>query len=113
MKKLSKELSLAYLYPELSKEWDYEKNYPLRPEDVFAHSGQKAGWICIKGHRYDSVIAGRSGCGHGCPYCYGLKICKDNCLATLRPDLAKEWDYEKNYPLTPEDVSANSHKKFG
>lgn len=32
-------------------------------------------------------------------------------LAEARPDLAKEWNYEKNGDLKPEDVSCGSHKK--
>jgi len=30
-----------------------------------------------------------------------------------RPDLAKQWDYSTNAPLTPKDVSITSTKKFG
>lgn len=32
-------------------------------------------------------------------------------LAEARPDLAKEWNYEKNGDLRPEDVSCGSNKK--
>lgn len=32
-------------------------------------------------------------------------------LAEARPDLAKEWNYEKNGDLKPEDVSCGSGKK--
>ena len=31
-------------------------------------------------------------------------------LATLRPELEKFWDYEKNHPLTPEYVTAGSNR---
>ena len=111
MKKFCKEISLALLYPELAKEWDYEKNYPLRPEDVFAHSGKAAWWNCNKEHSYNMMISNRSNShGAGCPYCSGNRVCNDNCLATLNPELSKEWDYEKNYPLTPRDVTVSSHK---
>lgn len=34
-----------------------------------------------------------------------------NDLATVRPDVAAQWDYQKNYPLTPSDVSYGSTKK--
>jgi positive regulator of sigma E activity len=113
-RKFRKELSLAYLYPKLVKEWDYEKNYPLTPEDVYAHGDKKVGWVCHinKNHKWDASIGKRSH-GQDCPYCSGHRVCKDNCLATLNPELAKEWDYEKNYPLTPEDVTLGSHKKVG
>jgi len=110
MRKLSKERSLVFLNPELSKEWDYEKNYPLTPEDVFAHSGKKVGWICKKGHKYNASIYHRSR-GRGCPYCVGKKVHMDNCLATINPELAKEWNYNKNGKLTSRDVTANTHKK--
>jgi len=106
------ENSLLFLHPELEKEWDYDKNYPLRPEGVFAHSPRKAWFKCEKGHRYDAVINRRSK-GDGCPYCSGHRVCKDNCLATVNPKLAEEWDYEKNYPLTPEDVFSGSRKTVG
>lgn len=33
-------------------------------------------------------------------------------LAEARPDLAKEWNYEKNGDLRPEDVSCGSNKKI-
>ena len=29
----------------------------------------------------------------------------ENNLLQLRPNLAVEWDYKKNYPLRPEDVT--------
>jgi hypothetical protein len=62
--------SLEYLYPEIAKEWDYEKNYPLTPDKVFAHTGKKAWWICPKGHSYSSVIASRTGNDKcECPKC--------------------------------------------
>ena len=32
-------------------------------------------------------------------------------LAEARPDLAKEWNYEKNGDLRPEDMSYGSKKK--
>ena len=34
-------------------------------------------------------------------------------LAEARPDLAKEWNYEKNGDLRPEDVSCGSNKRSG
>lgn len=30
--------------PKLCKEWDYDKNYPLRPEQFTEHSGKKVHW---------------------------------------------------------------------
>ena len=32
-------------------------------------------------------------------------------MATLRPELEKYWDYERNHPLTPEYVSTDGKEK--
>lgn len=104
---------LATLYPEVAQEWDYEKNFPLRPEDVSAHSRKGAFWICKLGHSYLARIYNRtSKSKSGCPYCDGKKVLKGfNDLATLYPEIAAEWDYEKNYPLRPDEVTKCSKKK--
>ena len=67
--------SLEYLFPEIAKEWDYEKNYPLTPDKVPAHTGKKAWWICPKCKQsYASVIASRTGNKrHGCRKCQNTK----------------------------------------
>jgi len=49
--------------------------------------------------------------GIGCPYCANKKVCKDNCLQTTNPELAKEWHPTKNGKLTPSAVTAGSGKK--
>lgn len=111
MRKFCKELSLAFLDPNLSKEWDYKKNLPLSPKDVFAHSRFRAYWNCSKcGEKYLSPIDRRSN-GHGCPYCSGRKVSKQNCLAAVNPHLKKEWHPTKN-KLTPHDVTEHSVKKI-
>lgn len=43
--------------------------------------------------------------GNGCPYCSGKRISLSNCLATVNPELAKEWHPTKNGKLTPYDVT--------
>ena len=110
MIKVPKERSLAFKNPKLAKEWDYERNYPLVPNSVTEHSGKKAWWVCEKGHSYSQIISNRS-YGQRCPYCYGDKVCDDNCLLFINPTLAKEWDYKKNKNLTPRQVLPNSSKK--
>ena len=49
----------------------------------------------------------------GCPICTGnTAVSKGiNDLETTKPDLAKEWMYEKNNPLKPSEVRAGSTKK--
>jgi len=102
--------SFAFAYPDLAKEWNYAKNGSLTPFDVTCGSSKKFLWTCQNNHEYLSSPNFRSH-GRRCPYCFGYKVCKDNCLSTTNPKLIKEWDYEKNYPLTPEDVNQRSSKR--
>jgi hypothetical protein len=105
--------SLKILNPKVSKEWHYEKNYPLTPESFTLSSGAKVWWLCPKGHEYQTTIAHRTEktAPTGCPYCAGQKVGKENNLKFLFPEIAKEWHYEKNYPLKPEDLTKSSGKK--
>jgi len=103
---------LTTVNPKLAKEWHPTKNDSLTPYDVSEHSNKKVWWKCDNGddHEWISFICNRSR-GVGCPVCAGKKVVLSNCLATLNPDLAKEWHMTKNEPLTPYDVSENSGKK--
>jgi len=56
-------------YPRLAKEWDQEKNHPLRPDEVTYASGLKVWWKCKKDHSWDAVIASRSVGDRGCRFC--------------------------------------------
>ena len=106
-----KDNSLLYINSALAKEWNYEMNGSLRPEHVLANSGKKIWWKCDKGHEWKATIAHRNN-GRGCPYCSGKKVLAGyNDLATINPELAKEWNYEKNCDLNPEDFTTGSDKK--
>ena len=96
--------------PEISKEWDYEKNGTLTPKNIMVSSSKKVWWKCSKGHSYQSSPNSRSSMKTGCPYCVGKKVCLENCLNTKNPTLSEEWNYEKNVNLTPKDVTSGSGK---
>ena len=50
--------------------------------------------------------------GSGCPYCAGRKVLPGfNDLATLAPDVARQWHPSLNGALTPQMVTAGSHRK--
>ncbi len=96
---------------DLIGEWDYSKNENLTPDKVSAWSHKKIWWKCSKGHTWPALVSSRSR-GLGCPYCSGQRVWVGyNDLATVKPDIAKEWDYERNGELTPNDVSISSGKK--
>ena len=67
------EKSILKTHPELSIEWDYDKNYPLRPENFSYGSGNNLWWLCPKGHSYERSLNTRTSHGTGCPYCSGRK----------------------------------------
>ena len=96
---------------ELMAEWDWEKNADISPSQLTVGSGQKVWWKCSKGHEWQTNIYNRNN-GKGCPYCSGRYAVKgENDLQTVNPNLAKEWNYERNNGLTPMDVLPNSNKK--
>lgn len=104
------ETDLSTLYPELVKEWHPTKNV-LLPSEVMPGTHKKAWWLCPEGHEYQAEIKSRTN-GSGCPYCCGKKVLKGfNDLATVNPDLAKEWHPTMNGDLSPEDVTDASGKK--
>ena len=112
MTNLSKSYNLQKLCPALAKEWHPKNNGNLTPKDVTPGSGRKVWWICRKNktHEWEATVNNRSN-GNGCPYCSGQKACKDNCLKTLNPELAKEWHSKNNGNLTTEDVTPGSGRK--
>jgi len=110
MPKINKENILAIKNPELAKQWHPTKNGDLTPNDVTTGFNKKVWWMCEKGHEWYATICNRVN-GRGCPYCAGKCVCSDNSLQSLNPELAKQWHPIKNNNLTPDDVTASSHKK--
>ena len=97
--------------PKLVREWDYDKNGNLKPSEVSPNTRKKVWWKCNKGHEWKASISDRQR-GDGCPYCSGHTVLPGyNDLNTNNPNLAKEWNYNKNGSLTPEKVTNNSGKK--
>ena len=107
------EHSLLKTHPELSNEWDYEKNYPLKPENFSYGVKNKMWWLCQSGHSFQATINHRTGKKQqtGCPQCSGRIASNENNLLKVFPILAKEWHPEKNGELTPKEVTSKSGKK--
>lgn len=99
---------LATTNPELTKEWNYEKNVGLLPYDVVAGSKKKVWWRCSKcGYEWQAALFSRNK-GSGCPICTNrIPKAGKNDLATTNPELIKEWDYKKN-KLLPTEVTIGS-----
>lgn len=104
--------SLADTMPTLAKEWHPTKNGTLTPHDIVAGRNKTVWWLCPKcGHEWQATPANRKK-GIGCPCCSG-RVPKPgvNDLETKFPEIAKEWNYEKNAPLTPKNTLPGSGKK--
>ena len=99
--------------PTLASEWDYELNGELLPSDVKLHADTVIYWKCHKCGGNWKASANTRSTGCGCPYCAGKKVLVGyNDLATKNPELAKQWNYEMNSPITPKDVTTGTQRKF-
>ena len=102
--------AFANVHPELLQYWDYNKNKGLDPLKVSYGSDKKVWWLCKEGHSYQQKVNSKSK-GAGCPICTHQQVSEETCLATINPEIAKEWHPTKNGELTPFDVMPSAHKK--
>lgn len=86
-------------------EWDFDKNTQYKLTDLKITSNKKCWWKCELGHSYEMAIVSKIKDGQHCPYCMNKRVKKGfNDLQSKYPDIADEWNYEKNNGLLPEDV---------
>ena len=105
------ENDLATLRPDLAAQWHPERNLPLTPERIAPGSHKRVWWVCGKGHVWQAAAAARAN-GERCPVCAGkVVIPGENDLAALYPEIAAQWDGEKNGRLTAKEVSPYSNRK--
>lgn len=108
------EKSLAYQYPDVAKQLHLTLNPPcLVADQLRPMSGLKLWWKCPENPEHppwQAIVHNRTAGNQGCPVCAQLKRRQKNRLDLVRPDLASEWDYEKNAGLKPEDVTVNYNK---
>ena len=103
---------MATTHPHIAVQWDFEKNADLQPNDFTGVSYRKVWWKCKLGHSWKTMIRERTN-GKKCPYCAGVKVWQGyNDIVTTHPDIAAQWDCEKNGDLRPEQFSIGSNKKF-
>ena len=104
------EASVAFKVPTINDEFDYNSNDGITPELIWAGSNDFMNLICknSKCNMKYSSHAGDYVRGSRCPYCAGQKIGPYNNLKYKFPEIAKSWDYDKNYPIKPEDVHYGS-----
>ena len=107
--------SIKLTHPDLAAEFDHEKKYPTVIEEVSFGSNRSIWWTCVHHGSWSQSPKARTRTGlkMACPSCRQFKILTPEYNFAIKyPDKAKQWDYEKNWPETPEGVLPNSDKIF-
>ena len=102
---------IATTHPHVLQWWDYEKN-DIDPTTISSGSDIKAWWVDSNNNSYQMSIYKKCIDGQGSPFDAGKKIAPGNSLADLYPELAKQWNYEKNGDITPYDVTTGSSRQL-
>ena len=105
-----KSKSLASMSPQIAATWNYVKNEGLNPENIANQSNKKVWWKCDKcGYDWETTVNNRI--KRGCPVCSNKEVWPGhNDLATVYPEMAKDWDYKRNGKLRPEMFTAGSYQ---
>ena len=114
---IKKEKSLAFLYPEIAKEWYQERNGNLKPENILPGTSLCVWWKCLKcGNEWRGSVVNRTK-GHGCDVCAReqRKITYHKTRLQTRELLSGhkclvDWDFSKN-KHTPDYYTKGSGEK--
>ena len=102
-------------YPQLVKEFDFEKNVKLKPEDLSHGCHVRIWWKCVKGHSWDATVANRTYHKSRCPDCSKKRLSKSHNLRIYlkqnNPELLKFWNKKKNKKKC-EDVFPSTTDKY-
>lgn len=103
------ENSLAAMHSELILFFDTEKN-STDPFSIAPSSKKNVWWKCENSHSYQQMPLNKTRQNDGCPYCSGRYASPGNNLAEIHPELAKEFNAERN-GFTAYDITPGSRKK--
>ena len=101
--------SLANIHPDVAAQWHSDNDRSV--DEVSYASTYEALWGCESGHLWTAKVNTRTAMKTGCPYCApnGRALAGFNDLASRFPDIAREWDAEKN-EVGPYTVRPSSDK---
>jgi hypothetical protein len=101
---------LQDVFPEIAAKYNKELN-ERDLSTIAPYSGFKAWWDCDKGHSWYGTVSSLTSDGQGCSACRGFQVVIGfNDLDSRFPEIASEWDYEKN-DKTPKQVAHGTHQK--
>ena len=100
-------------YPDLYAQVHPKLNAGLDITSLTHASRQRIWWKCpvADDHVWQTTVLSRTKVKSGCPFCLGSRPSSTNSIASLYPDLAKQWHPTKNGDLTPDQVTKGSKKK--
>ncbi len=104
----------------LLEQWDHDRNRENGdfPDNTTLHSRKLIWWRCHecpvgKEHSWQAPPSGRN--SHkkatGCPFCVGRRICECNSLEAICPDIAADFDIQKN-GVSAAEVTNSSASKY-
>jgi hypothetical protein len=101
---------LATTHPDLAEMWDPVAGNTKTPSELSAGSEVRVGWRCPHGHAFVRTPMKLVQTRGLCPVCSGFMVCPGvNDLATLRPDIAAEWNSPRNGTLNPTQFQPGSY----
>lgn len=111
---------LADEYPEIAAEWFQELNGKWTPYNVASKSGRAFYFKCPAcDNVYKSYVCNRTNLGEGCIKCGRARTGDINAtptegksLADVYPEIASQWDYDRNGDITPKDIKPYSGRKY-
>ena len=105
--------------PDLAKKWHPSKNGEIKPDMVFENTNRRYWWsheVWWDGRRIlhewlaSPTSVKQRGAEKGCPICHGTQVLAGyNDLATRYPEVAQEWNFEKN-ALSPTQITYGSNR---
>lgn len=102
---------LQTVAPHVASQFHPTKNGNLSPSELAPNSNLKLWWICTLGHEWETSACKRVSQGTGCPVCTNRIVLPGfNDLASLNPELSKQWHPFLNSELTPQMVTPGANR---
>jgi transposase-like protein len=108
-------LSLADAKPERMRMWHPRLNSDIQPQDMKPNSHTRVWWLCPDcGYEWQAT-PGSTGCRPCSMKLVGARQAvpaPGRSLLERFPEMAKQWDVQRNSPLSPAEVAAGSNQYF-
>jgi len=109
--RVTPEISLATVRPELAAQWHPTRNGELTPVAVLPGSGRRVWWQCAVGHEWQTSPASRCR-GARCRQCsYAADRRASEPLSVTHPEYAAQWHPTRNDGLTPDRITYGSNRR--